>query len=968
MTRQHADRRRASVPRFVGRETELATLARALAEPPAVAAVEGEAGIGKTRLVAELRHHPALAGQRLLRGNCRRIREPFPLGPLVEALRGMADDLATARLSAVAGALRPLLPELNAVLPPVPEPLDDRAAERHRVFRAMAEVLACAGPALLVIEDGHWADEHTLDFLGYLLGDPPPTLSLLLTFRTEDADPAVRAMTANPPPGVARAQVTLAPFDRTRTGQLAAAILGQDNVSEEFADYLCERAAGVPFIIEELLALMQARGLLARRDGGWFRRAIDQLDVPAGVRDPVLERLSRLRGDARTVIEAAAVLHVPTPAPVLLAVSRLPSDRGRAGLAAALESGLLSEQDGATGFRHALAAQAVYGAMVGPRRQLLHARAAEALRTVDPVPLGQRAHHLRSAGQVAEWVAAAEQAADQALALGHDEEAARLLEDVLAAPLPPPQRGRLAVKLARAAHQMLHFDKDVVGLLAGVADADLPPATRGELRLRLALLLERAGEDIPRQRELLEASVVDLEDRPELQAHAMAGLGIPCQPGIPLAEHMRWLDRVLETVPAVADHALQVSLLGKVAMVQVAVGDPRWRDLADRILVMTGGAPHHPAEVTAYHSIGANACYAGHLTDAARLLVAVRNADRHDAGRWRELSARATLVLLDYCRGAWEGLADRADELADQLADHAPGRADVEVVAGCLALARGELGPATRRPAEVAQKLAGRGAYDVLPLIVAAAIRSAAGHGEVVEAESQARRFLAAVESVPLVVSAAWALPALTEALVRSGAGDDARALVTRWARKLRGPGAPLAAAALPHARGALMAAAGQWSTAAADFLAAADHYDRLGCVYEAALAREKAGSALLRAGDRAAGTTHLHAAVTAFQEIGAGWDLDRSSRTARSYRVRVPGRHRGGRRGYGEELSPRECEVAKLAAYGRRNKEIAAALYLSTSTVNKHLTAAMRKLDVTSRTALARRLIIEQRDRSDRH
>jgi predicted ATPase len=148
-------------PVLVGREKELARLVSLVATAPAVAVVEGEAGIGKSRLAAELLGAPAVAGLRVLGGACVQIREPFPLGPVVEALRGRVSDLAEADLSPVAGALRELLPELAAALPAAPPPLDDRAAERHRVFRGLAEVLSALGPAILVIEDLHWADGQT---------------------------------------------------------------------------------------------------------------------------------------------------------------------------------------------------------------------------------------------------------------------------------------------------------------------------------------------------------------------------------------------------------------------------------------------------------------------------------------------------------------------------------------------------------------------------------------------------------------------------------------------------------------------------------------------------------------------------------------------------------------------------------------------------------------------------------------
>src|SRR5690606_13842384 len=119
------------------------------------------------------------------------------------------------------------------------------------------------------------------------------------------------------PPSVNRVSLSLRPLTVEETGILAGEILGAGRVSQEFAAYLHERTAGITFAVEEVLALLQARGALVRRGGTWSRRPLDRLDVPSGIRDPVLERVSRLSGDARMLVEAAAVLQTPVPATVL---------------------------------------------------------------------------------------------------------------------------------------------------------------------------------------------------------------------------------------------------------------------------------------------------------------------------------------------------------------------------------------------------------------------------------------------------------------------------------------------------------------------------------------------------------------------------------------------------------------------------------------------------------------------------
>ncbi|HLV57686.1 MAG TPA: AAA family ATPase [Natronosporangium sp.] len=947
-----------SAPALVGRDAELAALVDVLGRAPAVVIVEGDAGVGKTRLVSEAPTHGELASRRFVVGSCRPIRDPFPLGPVLEAVRELAGELSRARLSPVTGALRPLLPELADVLPPPPPPLDDRAAERHRVFRAVADLLGSVSSAIVVLEDLHWADEQTIDLLRYLLASPPPGLSLVLTFRADEADTGVRALTARLPASVASTHIVLAPMDEEQTGALAAGILGLDRVPSEFAARLCERASGLPLAIEQLLALLVDRGVLT--DGGRLSgQMLDDLGVPYAFRNYVLDRVSRLPDGTREVLEVAAVLARPATEELIVRVVGRRRAEVRAGLTRALHSGLLVEQGDAIGFRHALAAQAVHGSIPGPRRRQWHERAAAALAGEASTPLGRVAHHLKEAGRTAEWTAVAERAADQAVELGHDDAAVGLLEDLLRhAPLGPDQRGRIAVKLGNAALQALHCTEELATLLSEALQEDLPRAVRGELRLALVQLFDRLGTDVGRQRALLEVAVEELRDRPELMAHAMLALSLPVVPGLPLDEHTRWLRRVLETLPTVDDPAAQVFLLGKVAMVQVVVGDPQWRELTDRILAMTGGTPRHRREVTAFCSAGVEVCYAGHLATAQQLLTAALEGATATGSGHLQLRARSALALLRYCQGAWDALAGEAESLIDQLADYAPSRADVEVVAGCLAFARGDLDQAAERLGGIVRRLEQRGAFDLLPLPASALIRLAVSRGDTAGALATVRRLRTAMESVPFEVSAARALPAMTEAMVSGELLTEARTLVASWPRKLRGLAAPLACAALPHARGLLDAGEKRWPAAARNLGEAARQYDRLGCAYEAAQAREQAAVALMRCGDRTAAGTELRAAIRTFQRLQANRDLDRASRFAREHAVPVPARHRGGHRGYGASLSPRERQVARLVAAGHTNKEIAVELFLSPETVKTHVQSVMRKLGVRSRVAVARRLL----------
>ncbi|MGH9247438.1 MAG: helix-turn-helix transcriptional regulator [Acidimicrobiales bacterium] len=945
-------------PALVGREAEFRLLVEAVAVPPAVIAVEGEAGIGKTRLVSELLDRPVVVRRRkVVVGRCHRIRDAFPLGPVVEAVRGLGDELRPMILSPVAGALRPLLPELADVLPPLPEPVDDRVAERHRVFRALAEVLGSLGPILVVLEDLHWADDQTVEFLSYIVADPPPDVVLILTFRGEEVSPTVRALTARLPPTITRTVVALGPLDIDDTGVLAAAILGVEGVSNEFATYLRERTSGLPFAMEEVLALLRARGSLVRRGGRWARKALDELEVPTAIRDSVLERVNQLSAMARAVAESAAVAQVPVPERVIIDMTGAPAGQAAKGIGEAMESGLLDDQRHGIGFRHLLATQAVYEDMPGIRRRELHGRAASAIAdAVHPVPLGQVAHHLRHAGRLEAWAAAAETAADRAVELGHEVEAVRLLEDVLRqAPLEAEQRGRIAVKLGRAAVEALPT-REVAELLSDALDDQQPPVVRGELRFLTAALLDSTGGDPAVQRSLYRDAVDELDERPDLKAWAMVGLGIPMAADVPLAENLSWLHRSLELAPAIGDPIFEVFLLGKAAMVLAPLGDTAWRRIVDRILERTGESPRKRREVNAYWSVGVEACYVGDHVTADRLVrTGLEGAVACESQRM-ELNLRSARTLLDYCRGAWDGLDATAEVLLDELAHENRARIDVEIVAACLAAAHGELDAAQLRLVDIVEQAERFGAFDLLPLPAAASIRLAVARGDLDSAAAGVHHILAVVEPKGVWGSLPRALPAMVHALTTTGAVDEARSLTTRWAGELGERDSPIGLAALRHAHGSVDAAADRPDDAARNLLAAADMYERLVCPYEAAQAREHAAGAALEAGVGEAETS-LRSALETYERLGATWDFDRAAGTSRQHGWSVPARHRGGSRGYGSELSPREWEVAELAAIGRTNKEIGAELFLSPSTVNKHLGAAMRKLGVRSRTTLAHRL-----------
>lgn len=367
------------LPVLVGRAAELDAVLAAVLQPPSVVLIEGEAGIGKTRLIHEAVGSTVLSGRRVLPGRCHPLREPFPYGPIVDLLRQLRGDLdhPAIRLDPVCGALRPDLPELSDLLPPTPELLHDPRAARHRLFRAVRALLEALGPTVVVVEDLHWADDGTRDLVGFLVDDPPPQLSVLLSYRREELPapglPLGHAYRGRP--GVATASMALGPLQVPDVGRLCAGIRGADAVSEDFAAEVHRRTAGIPFVVEEFVRALPAE--LPAVGRGVELPALSAMEVPALLREAGAEKVSRLSAAAAEAVDVASVLRTASAEEVIAAVLGVDPDGPAAAdpvaaIAEALAAGVLYEVDDRLGFRHALAQQAVYQGLSGPRRRRLH--------------------------------------------------------------------------------------------------------------------------------------------------------------------------------------------------------------------------------------------------------------------------------------------------------------------------------------------------------------------------------------------------------------------------------------------------------------------------------------------------------------------------------------------------------------------------------------------------------------------
>src|SRR5215207_3638270 len=371
---------RVSSPTFVGRADELAALdgalGRAAAGVPAFTFVAGESGVGKSRLVAELEVRARNAAARVFVGHCLELGgAAIPYAPLVDALRPVArelaecgSDLAEALPPATRAALAELMPEFAAPAGARAAGEPDRGHQAH-VFEALLALIERLGrvqPVVLVLEDLHWADPSTRDFLTFLVRNArTEPLLLVVTYRSDELHRRhpLRPLLAEleRTPGVDR--LGLDRFSREELLAQISAILDAP-ATDELADRLFERSEGNPLYTEELLA--------ASSDGCQ--------ELPETLRDLLVARVERLPETAQQVVRVISVEH-PMRHALLAALCDLDEHDLLRGLREAVAHQVLVAGSGETyAFRHALVGEAVYGDLLPGERSALHARLAE---TVD---------------------------------------------------------------------------------------------------------------------------------------------------------------------------------------------------------------------------------------------------------------------------------------------------------------------------------------------------------------------------------------------------------------------------------------------------------------------------------------------------------------------------------------------------------------------------------------------------------
>jgi class 3 adenylate cyclase len=479
---------------IVGRAAALATLTAQLEAvtngPAGIVLVAGEPGIGKSRLVAEVARRAHEQGVVVVLGRCDE-EAALPYEPFVEVVRHLHAHDA---LSPLPG-LPLLLPELPASTVAV-DPERARTLAVDTIRDALLEV-ADRDRVLLVLEDLHWAAGPTLRALRQVLrdaGDRP--LLVVGTYRDTDVDRShpFAGLLADLRRDGTLERVALSGLVADDVEELLTSIAGHDLDAggRRLAAMLHTETSGNAFFISAVLAHLVESGALVEREGRWSATVdLARVGLPEGIRDVVGRRLSRLGGEAESVLATAAVIGGSFDALLLQTVHGGDADAVLDALDAALTAGLVVEEPGPApryGFAHALVRQTVLGELTSVRRARLHARLAEAfaaragtsvLRAVDAAQHACEANGLIDTPRLFELVALA---VDALVGAGAVEDAVALVEraDGVAIQLDAPPSAIAAALLTEAA-----------GHAFGIADRD----RSGRLSRRAIAVADAAGAD-----------------------------------------------------------------------------------------------------------------------------------------------------------------------------------------------------------------------------------------------------------------------------------------------------------------------------------------------------------------------------------------------------------------------------------------------------------------------------------------
>src|SRR5579859_1090216 len=926
---------------LVGRDSEMALLTGLVREVArgrgSSVLIEGEPGIGKSALVRAATAVAPEAGCEVFWGAGDELSQALPLLPFLDGLR-VREPSVNQRRDTIVRLLRGEVTTGRGT--------DVPAVLAEQLLALVAEQCAVR-PTVLVIDDLQWADQASITLWGRLAraARQVPLLLIGMTRPVSQRDDvlALRRMVDD----AARLQLT--GLTGTAVTDLLAALAG--GKPDRNLLRLAEGAAGNPLYVTELVAALARGSSLTITEAGDARLASDS--VPGSLSAAIADRVGFVTGPVREVLRAAALLGADFAVPDLATVL----GRSVADLVPAVEEactvGVFAESAHGLGFRHPLIRQALYEEMPAAVRAAWHRDAGRALAEAGAPP-DRVARQLLAA---ADGQAEPGQPADEWMLdwLGRTADllvgqapgvAARLLDRAVAGSQPGSARhGWLASRLADA----LYRTGDTA-TAEQVADRALEHATEPDLLVDLQwtlawcrMLAGKFVETLATLDRALASPGISARRRARLlvlaaRTHNILGeaakAGEVATSALDAADEagdtwaMGWALQVLTLVAAVQGRLAEAVPVFDRALA-VTQADPTLTDL--RMLLQINQSVML-GNLDRYEEALAAAEQARDLAD--RVGTAVRLAQAHSA-----------LGQLLFETGRWDDALAEVEILHENL--RAPSVACMNHgIAAVISFHRGEAEAARRYLADAvphAELIGNR----VIGFLVLA--RSMDHEHDGALAEALAALTDAVNGNTEQLEEIEDLLPDGVRLATQTGDLDAAQALA--------GHAAALAAGSeVPHREADALYCRGLLDHDAPGLMAAAERYEDAGRPLPRAKALEAAAGYFVRADDRGQARAAFTEAAEVYSALGAAGDVARLQATFRAHGIRrgPHAKHRRARSGW-DSLTATEIKIAGYVEEGLSNPEIAAKLLLSRRTVATHVSHILKKLDVNSRTDIAR-------------
>jgi DNA-binding CsgD family transcriptional regulator/tetratricopeptide (TPR) repeat protein len=984
---------------MVGRESLLAAVVGLLEQASAgqgqCILLAGEAGLGKSRLVAEAKHWAAQHGLLILEGNCLEPDSALPYTAFVDLLH----DFHNTRPP---GAPEPLSPPLlsdggqllsGEALPPDAHRTSpgEPAENKRRLFQALEQWLNQAGgavPRLVVIEDVHWADEASLEFLHYFshrLAARP--VALLLTYRAEETAPKLARFLARLERQRLATELTLAPLGRAETVEMLRLIFQlRRPVRTEFLNLIYGLTEGNPLFIEEVLKSLVSAGDIFFAEGEWDRKPIEALRLPGSLQFAVRERTEQLSSSARHLLQLAAVAGRRFDFALLKELTSMDEQTVLGHIQELVEAQLVNEVSAEEfAFRHALTREAVYATLLKRQRLQFHGLVAEALERLHGADawvgshLADLAYHYREAANWPKALVYARRAGEQAHSLYAPNEAAEHFTRAIEAArhLNQPPELDLLRRRGQAYETLGEFERARADYELGLRLAHETQAAQAEWQTLIDLGFLWAGRDYTRTggffRQALERARA-IGD-PLTVAHSLNRMGNwltnigRSQEG--LQAHGEALDifrREARPLDVAATHDLMATAYslagdGLSAQAQVEQAIEHFRQAGDKRDLVSS---------LVSHCILASETDIQTWTGQTEQSCRARLAEAQDLAEQIGWLAGQALVqwTMGFCLSAFGELgealarAKAARQTATEI-EHRQWTVAAEFTLGqiyTLLLAPEE----ALRHVEAARPLAhelGSVWWTSALATVAALAHLQLGQPQAAMAELQTAARALGLEAnwptqPPRTLTERYLGWAWAEASLASGRPADALAAADRLIDSAINPNQE----PIPHLlklKGEALAALTQFSLADIAFgqaLQGAQAHQARPLLWQIHRDRGRLAQRLRRPAEAASEFNEARAAIDGLAGTLEPGPLRQAFVTAANGQLpppRATSKRRADKERFGG-LTERERQVAALVATGQSNRAIAASLVLSERTIKTHVANILSKLDLTSRAQIA--------------